>query len=115
AGSGMVIDCQRTGRNPEDGLVGREKSTGAGVGVGRSGGGQAVRVAPRAAPSVPPEADTACQCARFQLSTTFSAPKIRSMSRAQGTSFEAGVIEKPQLWANSCSTLPAVEYSVASP
>ena len=111
----MVIDSPCTGRKPEDGLVDREKSNGAGVGVARSGGAQAVRVAPRPAPSVPPEADTVCQFARFQLSTTFSAPKIRSMSRAQGTSFEAGVIEKPQLWANSCSTLPAVEYSVASP
>src|SRR5213594_251168 len=87
---------------PEDGLVDREKSNGEGVGAARSGGAQAVRTAPRPAPSVPPEADTVCQFAKFQLSTTFSAPKIRSMSRAQGTSFEAGVIEKPQLRANSC-------------
>src|SRR5205809_5920287 len=100
---------------PEDGLTDREKSNGEGVGVARSGGAQAVRVAPRPAPSVPPEAETVCQFAWFQLSTTASAPKIRSMSRAHGTSFEAGVIEKPQLRANSWSTLPAVEYSVASP
>src|SRR5438445_10889639 len=100
---------------PEDGLVDREKSNGDGVGVARSGGAHAVRVAPRPAPSVPPEAETVCQLARFQLSTTASAPKIRSMSRAQGTFFDSVVIEKPQLRANSCSTLPAVESSVSSP
>src|SRR2546427_11921274 len=100
---------------PEDGLVDREKSNGEGVGVARSGGAHAVRVAPRPAPKVPPEAETVCQFARFQLSTTASARKIRSMSRAHGTSFEAGVIEKPQLRANSCSTLPPAETSVAQP
>src|SRR5207249_11919915 len=99
----------------DDGLVDREKSNGAGVGVARSGGAQAVRTAPSPAPSVPPDDETVCQFAKFQLSTTLSAPKIRSMSLAHGTSFEAGVIEKPQLRANSCSTLPAVENSVASP
>src|SRR3989442_9541146 len=104
----MAIDCPCTGTKPDEGLVEREKSNGAGVGVARSGGAQAVRVAPRPAPSVPPEAETVCQLARFQLSTTASAPKIRSMSLAQGTVFESGVIEKPQLLANSCSTLPAV-------
>src|SRR5947209_4255082 len=111
----MTIDCPCTATNPVDGLVEREKSNGEGVGVARSGGAQAVRTAPRPAPSVPPEDETVCQFAKFQLLTTASAPKIRSMSRAHGTSFEAGVIEKPQLRANSCSTLPAVEYSVASP
>src|SRR5438876_12087878 len=111
----MAIDCPCTGMKPEDGLVDREKSNGDGVGVARSGGAHAVRVAPRPAPCVPPEAETVCQLAKFQLSTTLRAPKIRSMSLAHGTSFEAGVIEKPQLWANSWSTLPAVEYSVASP
>src|SRR5437667_11050337 len=111
----MAIDCPCTGTKPEDGLVERVKSNGDGVGVERSGGAQAVRVAPRPAPSVPTEADTVCQLARFQLSTTLSAPKIRSMSLAHGTSFEAGVIEKPQLRATSCSPLPAVDYSVASP
>src|SRR2546422_6761669 len=108
-------DCPCTGTKPEDGLVGRGKSKGDGVGVARSGGAQAVLGAPRPAPSVPTEAETVCQLARFQLSTTASAPKIRSMSLAHGTSFEAGVIEKPQLRANSCSTLPAVENSVARP
>src|SRR5438876_2056434 len=111
----MVIDCPCTGTKPEDGLVERRKSNGAGVGVARSGGAQAVRTAPRPAPSVPPDAETVCQFAKFQLWTTFSAPKIRSMSLAHGTSFEAGVIEKPQLRENSCSTLPAVENSVARP
>src|SRR2546428_425403 len=111
----MVIDCPCTGTKPEEGLVESEKSDGAGVGVARSGGAQAVRVAPRPAPSVPPETETVCQFGRFQLSTTASAPKIRSMSLAQGTSFESGVIEKPQLRANSCSTLPVVENSVSSP
>src|SRR5437667_4645901 len=111
----MAIDCPCTGTKPEDGLVERVKSNGDGVGVASSEGAQAVRVAPRPEPRVPPEAETVCQFAKFQLSTTASAPKIRSMSLAQGTSFEAGVIEKPQLRANSCSTLPAVEDSVASP
>src|SRR5881397_2166349 len=111
----MVIDSPCTLTKPEDGLVEREKSNGDGVGVARSGGAQAVRVAPRPAPSVPPEDETVCQFAKFQLSTTFRAPKIRSMSRAQGTSFEAGVIEKPQLLANSSSTLPAGESSTSSP
>src|SRR2546426_12318004 len=111
----MTIDCPCTATNPVDGLMEREKSNGEGVGVARSAGAQAVRVAPRPAPSVPPEAETVCQLARFQLSTTASAPKIRSMSLAQGTSFESGVIEKPQLLANSCSTLPTVENSVSSP
>src|SRR5436309_11000671 len=111
----MLIDCPCTGTKPEDGLVEREKSNGAGVGVARSGGAQAVCGAPRPAPKVPPEAETVCQLARFQLSTTASARKIRSISLAHGTFFEAGVIEKPQLRANSCSTLPAVENSVASP
>src|SRR2546425_3723778 len=110
-----LTDCPCTGMKPEDGLTEREKSNGEGVGAARSGGAQAVRVAPRPAPRVPPEAETVCQLARFQLSTTASAPKIRSMSRAQGTFFESGVIEKPQLLANSCSTLPAVENSVARP
>src|SRR5881628_4014048 len=99
----MVVDCPCTGTKPEDGLVEREKSNGAGVGVARSGGAQAVCGAPRPAPKVPPEAETVCQLARFQLSTTASAPKIRSMSLAQGTSFESGVIVKPQLLANSSS------------
>src|SRR2546425_5790243 len=111
----VLTDPPCTGTNPEDGLVEREKSNGEAVGVASSGGAQAVRVAPKPAPSVPPEAETVCQLARFQLSTTASAPKIRSMSLAQGTSFESGVIEKPQLRANSCSTLPAVEDSVSSP
>src|SRR5213594_2481354 len=111
----MAIDCPCTGTKPEDELVDREKSNGEGVGVARSGGAHAVRVAPRPAPSVPPEAETVCQFARFQLSTTASAPKIRSMSLAQGTAFESGVIEKPQLLANSCSTLPTVENSTSSP
>src|SRR2546428_6932394 len=97
----MAIDCPCTGTKPEDGLGEREKSNGAGIGVARNGGAQAVRVAPRPAPSVPPEAETVCQLTRFQLSTTASAPKIRSMSLAHGTSFETGVIEKPQLLANS--------------
>src|SRR5207245_3674601 len=109
------IDCPGTGTEPDDGLGEREKSNGAGVGVARSGGAQAVRAAPRPAPNVPPEAETVCQFARFQLSTTASAPKIRSMSLAHGTFFASGVIEKPQLLANSCSTFPAVENSVASP
>src|SRR5207247_11004195 len=111
----VLTDCPCTATKPDDGLVERAKSNGDGVGVARSGGAQAVRVAPRPAPSVPPEVETVCQLARFQLSTTASAPKIRSMSLAHGTSFAAGVIEKPQLLANSCSTLPAVENSVASP
>src|SRR2546428_7144535 len=111
----MAIDCPCTGTKPEEGLVERENSNGGGVGVARSGGAQAVCGAPRPAPRVPPEAETVCQLARFQLSTTASAPRIRSMSLAQGTPFESGVIEKPQLLANSCSTLPAVENSVSSP
>src|SRR2546428_14005689 len=111
----MAIDCPCTATKPEDGLVEREKSNGAGVGVARRVGAQAVRVTPRPAPSVPPEAETVCQFARFQLSTTASAPKIRSMSLAHGTVFASGVIEKPQLLANSCSTFPAVENSVSSP
>src|SRR2546425_7711196 len=102
----MAIDCPCTGTKPDDGLVEREKSNGTGVGVARSGGAQAVRGAPRPAPSVPLEADTVCQLARFQLSTTERAPKIRSISLAQGTSFESGVIVKPQLLANSSSTFP---------
>src|SRR5881628_595316 len=105
----MVVDCPCTGTKPEDGPIEREKSNGAGVGFASSGGAQAVRGAPRPAPKVPPEAETVCQLARFQLSTTASARKIRSISLAQGTSFEAGVIEKPQLRANSCSRLPEVE------
>src|SRR5881409_2132584 len=111
----MATDCPCTPTKPEERLVEREKSNGAGVGDARSGGAQAVRGAPRPAPSVPADAETVCQLARFQLSTTASAPKIRSMSLAQGTSFVSGVIEKPQLLANSCSTLPAVENSVSSP
>jgi len=110
-----LTDPPCTATKPEDGLMEREKANGEGVGVARSGGAQAVRVAPKPAPSAPPEAETDCQLARFQLSTTASAPKIRSMSLAHGTSFAAGVIEKPQLRANSCSTLPAVENSVSSP
>src|SRR5881409_3179526 len=111
----MATDCPCTPTKPEERLVEREKSNGAGVGDARSGGAQAVRGAPRPAPSVPPEAETVCQFAKFQSSTTASARKIRSISLAHGTSFEAGVIEKPQLRANSWSTLPPVENSVASP
>src|SRR5438093_6013321 len=111
----MVIDSPCTATKPEDGLVDREKSNGAGVGVARSGGAQAVRGAPRPAPSVPVEAETVCQLARFQLSTTATALKIRSMSLAHGTSFESGVMVKPQLLANSSSTFPAGENSTSSP
>src|SRR5436309_15463307 len=101
--------------NPEAGLVEREKSNGEGVGVARRGGAQAVRGAPRPAPSVPLDAETVCQLARFQLLTTARAPKIRSMSLAHGTSFESGVIVKPHLLANSSSTFPAGENSTSSP
>src|SRR2546427_12650439 len=98
----MVVDCPCTGTKPEDGLVEREKSNGDGVGVARSGGAQAVRAGPRPARSVPPEAETVCQLARFQLSTTASAPKMRSMSLHQATPFESCVIEQPQMLADYC-------------
>src|SRR5437870_13802575 len=87
-----------TATTPGDGLVVREKSNGTGDGVPPSAGAQAERGAPRPAPRVPPEAETACHFERSQLSTTFRAPKIRSMSLAQGTSFESGAIEKPRCW-----------------
>src|SRR3989454_10463074 len=111
----VLTDPPCTATNPEDGLVVSEKSSGTGDGVSPSAGAQADRGAPRPAPSVPPEADTVCHLETSQLSTTARAPKIRSMSLAQGTSFESGVIEKPQLLANSSSTLPAGENSTSRP
>src|SRR5438093_3782053 len=111
----VLTDPPCTGTKPEDGVVEIEKSNGTGDGVTPSAGAHAERGAPRPAPRVPPEAETACHFERSQLSTTFRAPKIRSMSLAQGTSFESGAIEKPQLLANSSSTLPAGESSTSSP
>src|SRR6266566_5284633 len=104
-----------TGTKPEGGLVESVNSNGTGDGVTPSAGAQAERGAPRPAPRVPPEAETVCHFAKSQLLTTFRAPKIRSMSLAQGTSLESGVIEKPQLLANSSSTFPAGEDSTSSP
>src|SRR5438094_8572659 len=80
---------------------------------GPKSGAQATRGAPRPAPWVPFEAETVCHVERSQLSTTARAPKIRSMSRAQGTSRLNGLIGKPQAVVNSSSTFPEGLYSVA--
>src|SRR5437867_4932289 len=111
----VLTDPPCTGTKPEDELVESAKSNGTGEGVSPSAGAHAERGAPRPAPSVPPEAETVCHLEMSQLSTTESAPKIRSMSLAQGTSFESGVIVKPQVLANSSSTFPAGENSTSSP
>src|SRR2546430_3592562 len=81
---------------------------------GPKSGAQATRGAPPPAPWVPFEADTWAHFAWSQLSMTFKAPKIRSMSRAQGTSRLAGLIVKFQAVVNSSSTLPEGLYSVAT-
>src|SRR2546426_7375324 len=111
----VLTDPPWTATNPKDGLVVSEKSSGTGGGVSPSAGAQAERGAPRPAPCVPPEAETVCHLEKSQLSTTASAPKIRSMSLPHGTSFESGVMVKPQLLANSSSTFPAGESSTSSP
>src|SRR6267378_6885795 len=64
-------------------------------GFGSKYGAQETRGSPRPAPDVPFEAAARSHVAKFQLSTTFRAPKIRSMSRAHGTSRVAGLIGKP--------------------
>src|SRR5207249_5979593 len=81
---------------------------------GPKSGAQGRRGAPRPAPSVPFEAETVCHVEKSQLSTTARAPKIRSMSRAQGTSRLAGLIVKFQAAPNSSSTFPEGLYSVAT-
>src|SRR2546422_835451 len=74
------------------------------------------KVVVRAASSFPARsvAAPACHEAASQLSTTARSPKIRSMSRAQGTSRLAGLIVKFQAAPNSSSTFPEGLYSVAT-
>src|SRR5207249_3775135 len=76
------------------------------------------RVRPRAlrggcAPWAPLDPDTVSHCASSQLSTTLSAPKSRSMSRAHGTPLLAALIGKPHAVLNSSSTRPCGLNSVA--
>src|SRR3989442_402141 len=61
----------------------------------------------------PVDADTDSHCDSSQLSTTFSAPNSRSMSRAQGTPLVAALIEKPHAVWNSSSTRPCGPNSVS--
>src|SRR2546422_1519888 len=81
---------------------------------GRKAGAQGTGGAPRAEPCVPFDADTTCHSEESQLSTTARAPKIRSMSRAQGTFRLDGLIVKFQAAPNSSSTFPEGLYSVAT-
>src|SRR5207245_3061497 len=67
-----LTDPPCTATKPEDGRVEREKSNGEGVGVARSGGAEAVRVAPKPAPSAPPEAEPVCHWHSFRLATAQS-------------------------------------------
>src|SRR6267378_6394525 len=81
-------------------------------GFGSKYGAQETRGTPRPAPSVPFEAAARSHVAKFQLSTTFKAPKIRSMSRDQGALRLGSLIGKPQYDWNSVSTRPAGLRSV---
>src|SRR5436309_1068100 len=69
--------------------------------------------APPPAPWAPLDPDTVSHCASSQLSTTLSAPKSRSMSRAHGTPLLAALIGKPHAVLNSSSTRPCGLNSVA--
>src|SRR5207245_11161258 len=81
---------------------------------GPKSGAQGTRGAPPPAPCVPFDADTTCHSEDSQLSTTARAPKIRSMSRAQGTFRLDGLIVKFQGAPDSSSTFPEGLYSVAT-
>src|SRR2546428_11796022 len=87
-------------------------SDGPGVPVPKSGAHGTIG-APPPAPCAPFDADTACQAAGSQLSTTLSAPNSRSISRAHGTVLVAALIGKPHVALNSSSTRPAGLNSVA--
>src|SRR5712691_9011330 len=87
-------------------------SDGPGVPVPKSGA-HGTLGAPPPAPCAPLDAETAAHCAASQLSTTFRAPKSRSMSRAHGTLLLEGLIGKPHAALNSSSMRPWGLNSVA--
>src|SRR5207245_11736942 len=87
-------------------------SAGPGVPVPNSGA-QPTRGVPPPTPCASFDADTDSHCDSSQLSTTFSPPNSRSMSRAQGTPLVAALIEKPPAALNSSSTRPCGPNSVS--
>src|SRR2546427_6297388 len=86
-------------------------SDGPGVVAPKSGAHGTIGAPP--APCAPFDAETAAHWPASQLSTTFKAPKSRSMSSAHGPVLVGGLIGKPHAVLNSSSTRPAGLNSVA--
>src|SRR2546425_12427496 len=99
------------GREGKDG-GGAAGSDGPAVPVPNSGA-QPTRGVPPPTPRASLDADTHSHRDSAQLSTTFSAPNSRSMSRAHGTPLVAALIEKPHAVLNSSSTRPCGPNSVS--
>src|SRR5213083_2359640 len=104
------------GRDGNDGGAAGSDGAPGPVGPGAAppnSGAHATIGAPLPAPWAPLDPDTVSHCASSQLSTTLSAPKSRSMSRAHGTPLLAALIGKPHAVLNSSSTRPCGLNSVA--